>query len=251
LGPKPTGEGPSGASLDCGGEGRSPPVCGADPFLTQSPKGNQVTKKPDEILREAILSDPEEGWKRFLSHSGPFVRNLIGRFHLSKEDEEEVFQEVCHTLLKGDSRAIREWNPDICSFSHYLAVVVTRTTISFVRSAFHRYTREKMTVADEEQVAEAFLARLEDPTRSVRQRLQRLEEAEILVGVLDRLVSHKKIREADRQAVILRLYGLGISEIEKILGIPSSTLTSRLTRIKLSLQRALLDAGIRPWDAPD
>lgn len=203
------------------------------------------SREAQEELRAQILANPEEGWRTFLSEFGPLLRSLIRKFGLSPEDQEEVFQEVTHTLIRNNYRAFRAWEHEKSSLSNYIAVITIRATVSFTKSAYYQHTLKVQRDAGGTDGTPSILALLESPTRNPRDRLDRIHTAEAFETILDRLLEKGTLRREDHQLLLLRLRGLSYREIEPILGLSVETLTSRFTRLKPILKSALVSQNIR------
>lgn len=205
-------------------------------------------RQVEKELRDNMVRNPDRGWERFLAAYGDLIRNLIWNFRLTQEDREEVFQEVCHTLVKEDSKAVREWDPDRGSLATYLSVITVRTSINFVESGFHK-TQKRMIA---ESVGEGGYSNLQGivdtTTRTAGERLQRLQVYDTFVRVLERLEQGGAIRSVDRRLLILRLVGLSYKEIEDLIGVSVGTATRRFSRLKPVLKEALKQVGISPQD---
>ncbi|NUN95015.1 MAG: sigma-70 family RNA polymerase sigma factor [Candidatus Omnitrophica bacterium] len=201
-------------------------------------------RQRDIALRDLILSHPEEGWKAFLREYGGLLKRIIGRFDLSQEDREEVFQEINEHLVRQDFRAIRAWRPEVCGFPHWIAILTTNTAINYTRSSYHGFTKRKVDPGEMAGFLDDFLESRASRTRSVRDRLHRLEIIRTLDEILDKLVKEKRILEEDRRVLSMRAAGLTFAEIEELLGISPSLASSRLTRLRPTLKRVMREKGV-------
>jgi RNA polymerase sigma factor (sigma-70 family) len=201
-------------------------------------------------LRDRVLVDPDRMWSEFLDAHGETLRRVIRRYHLGREDQEEVFQEVNNTLVKNDYRTLASWDPEACSLVHYLTIIANRTAINFVKSRFHQEGQRTDGPHTTEKATSWLIETLEDPTCSARERLQRLQVIQGLKVALTRLVESEKIRETDWHLVALRLRGLTYQEIEGLVGLPKATVVTRLSRLKPVLREELIRSGIGLTDLP-
>jgi RNA polymerase sigma factor (sigma-70 family) len=195
-------------------------------------------------LRESVLEDPEQGWKDFLAQYSNLFHSLIRRFPLSTEDREEIYQDLCAGLLRNSVKSLREWDPEKGSLSNYLAVITVNTARSFLRSRFHQDNQRTRSATPPHPDCPNLFEMLENPTRTVRDRLDRLQLIEMLEATINRLAAEGKIRLEDRDILVLRLSGLTYREIEDRLCIQANTQSRRLNRIKVVLQRALEAEGM-------
>jgi RNA polymerase sigma factor (sigma-70 family) len=205
----------------------------------------------DQELIQRILSDPNEGWKEFQATYDRFLLKVTRRFDLAKEDEEEVYQEICLQLVKNDFKVLRAWKPERCSLPHFLTIIATHAVIDFVKSPFHTYTRRKSDLDRVEGRPEAVIETFEDLTYSPAERLQRLQLVEVLRATLDRWIWTRRFKTEDRLLIEFRLRGLSYKEISARLGVSVSYATGRFTRLKSVLRRGLEDAGISLSEIPD
>jgi RNA polymerase sigma factor (sigma-70 family) len=201
----------------------------------------------DLLLREQILCDPESGWEEFLQVHGPRIERILSRFDLSNEDREEVFQEVCQTLSKNNSKALAKWDPRLSTLETYLTVIVVNQARNFLKSSFHLQTTRKVSDCGEDGWIESLVERLETPARSVRDRIEESETIEALESILRRLVEDEKIHPKDRSIFLLRLHGISNKRIACLLEVEPSTVSSRISRLKRTLRNALNSSGIE-WE---
>lgn len=201
----------------------------------------------DLLLREQVLCDPESGWKDFLQYHGPRIERILSRFDLSKEDREEVFQEVCHTLSKDNSRALAKWDPALSALETYLTVIVVNHARNFLKSSFHLQTIRKISNCENDGWAEGLIERIECPARSIRTRIEESETTEVFASILCRLLDEGKIQPNDRSILLLRLHGFGNKDIGRLLEIEPSTVSSRISRLKRTLRNAL-HSGEIDWE---
>jgi RNA polymerase sigma factor (sigma-70 family) len=200
----------------------------------------------EEELRDSILKNPEQGWDQFFTTYGRLIRNLIWNFRLGEEDREEVFQELCHTLVKNGSKAIRDWDPEKGALTTYLSIITVRTAIRFIESGYHKYRGRVIPEHSLDPGGWNLHSILDRTTRSAGERLHRLQVYETFKKVLSRLEQDGAISEDDRRLLTLRLGGLSYKEIEDLLGISVGTATRQFSRLKPILRRALSEAGITP-----
>lgn len=202
-------------------------------------------------LRQTILSSPDEGWGRFWLVHAEFIKGQIGRFRLSPEDAEEVFQEVSLRLTKDQFKLIKDWEPDRCSLRGFLSVIVTSTCLSFLRSGFHSYTKRKVALGPTEVRGSNLSDLILDSAPSPTDRLRRIELLSLFESRLEAWAQEHRIAPRDRQIVKFRLGGMSHGEIAEVLGMKPSNVAQRFSRLRHSLRRALEGAGINYLDASE
>jgi RNA polymerase sigma factor (sigma-70 family) len=187
---------------------------------------------PDDSLELLLSSDPEKGWSQFLAKYEAFLKVQIGRFDLSPEDKEDLFQEVCHRLVKEDFRIIRNWCPQQASFRRYLQVVAVSTCIAFLRARDHQ--TEKWRVHESEPFDLDRI--LSDPAPTPRERLERIELVESIQQHLDRATVDGRLSPESRLIVELRLRGASHAEAADYLGISEQAARKQFSRLKPRLR---------------
>jgi len=206
------------------------------------------SRQCDKDLRDRVIADPDRCWPDFLASYADTIRRVVRRYGLSVEDQQDVFQEVNKTLIKGNLKALRAWDPNACSLPHYLTIITNRTAINFVKSAYHTYAAKKMDPMPPEEVVPRLIEHLEDPACSARERLQRLQVIQGFRQTLARLIETNRIRQMDSQLIALRLRGLTYQEVGGFVGLPKATVVTRLSRLKAILREELIRSGIEPSD---
>jgi DNA-directed RNA polymerase specialized sigma24 family protein len=90
---------------------------------------------PDERLRQLLAEDPERGWRTFIDAYTPAMLALIERAGIADRDEAmEVYVRACERLAANDYAALRRRDPALGSLIGWLAVVVRRAAVDWVRS---------------------------------------------------------------------------------------------------------------------
>lgn len=89
----------------------------------------------DADLRVLLAEDPDRGWRAFIERHTPTLVSLIERAGLRDRDEAmEIYTLVCERLAEQDCARLRSWNPAKGALGAWLAVVVRRVTVDWVRS---------------------------------------------------------------------------------------------------------------------
>jgi DNA-directed RNA polymerase specialized sigma24 family protein len=97
------------------------------------------TRVSDEQIAELLASDPERGWKAFIESHTPTLVALIERAGVVDRDEAmEVYTRVCTRLSDNGFAALRGRDPAAGSLGGWLAVVVRRAAVDYVRSQIGR-----------------------------------------------------------------------------------------------------------------
>jgi DNA-directed RNA polymerase specialized sigma24 family protein len=97
------------------------------------------TRVSDEQIAELLASDPERGWKAFIESHTPTLLALIERAGVVDRDEAmEVYTRVCTRLSNDGYAALRGRDPAAGSLAGWLAVVVRRAAVDYVRSQIGR-----------------------------------------------------------------------------------------------------------------
>ena len=102
----------------------------------ESPRTEPATGPvSDDRLRLLLAEDPARGWRTFIDGYTPMLLALIERAGIVDRDEAmEVYVQVCERLAAHDYKALRRRDPSIGSFAGWLAVIVKRAAVDWVRS---------------------------------------------------------------------------------------------------------------------
>ena len=93
----------------------------------------------DEQLPALLAADPEKGWRTFIDRHTPALLALIERVGIVDRDEAmEVYTRVCERLSENNHAALRRRDPAAGSLGGWLAVVVRRAAVDYVRSRIGR-----------------------------------------------------------------------------------------------------------------
>jgi RNA polymerase sigma factor (sigma-70 family) len=93
----------------------------------------------DAELSALLASDPERGWRAFIDTYTPALLSLIERVGIVDRDEAmEVYTRVCQRLSENDHAALRRRDPSAGSMQGWLAVIVRRAAVDYVRSRIGR-----------------------------------------------------------------------------------------------------------------
>ena len=89
----------------------------------------------EERLQSWLIEDPERGWRAFIDGYTPMLLGLIERAGIVDRDEiMEVYVQACERLAAGNYAALRRRDPSRGSLTGWLAVVVKRAAVDWVRS---------------------------------------------------------------------------------------------------------------------
>jgi len=214
------------------------------------PKTPPLSREKERELRDRVLADPHAVWGDFQREYDPLIRRLVQRFGIPPEDREEVYQEICHSVIKNDYRVLRVWDAESCSLRHFLAIVATNAAINFLRSAFHSYSRRKAASIDSDAGGVSPYLLLEDTTQSPLERLQRIQAVEVLEKGLSRWVQEGSVRREDRILISFRLQGMSFQEVAGAIGITPANARARFARLKPKLRRLLAGHGVDGVEGP-
>jgi DNA-directed RNA polymerase specialized sigma24 family protein len=97
--------------------------------------GHDLTDPSDADFRPLLAEDVSRGWRVFIDVHTPTLVALIERAGLRDRDEAmEIYTLVCERLAERDCARLRRWDPAKGSLRGWLAVVVRRVTVDWVRS---------------------------------------------------------------------------------------------------------------------
>jgi DNA-directed RNA polymerase specialized sigma24 family protein len=89
----------------------------------------------EERLRQLLAADPERGWRAFIDAETPTMLALIARTGIVDHDEAmEVYVRACERLAANDCAALRRRDPSLGSLAGWLAVVIKRAAVDWIRS---------------------------------------------------------------------------------------------------------------------
>lgn len=97
------------------------------------------TPVADDQWAAVLAADPEKGWRTFIDAYTPDLLSLVERAGVVDGDEAmEIYTRVCERLSDADCAAIRRRDPSAGSLRGWLAVVVRRAVVDYVRSQIGR-----------------------------------------------------------------------------------------------------------------
>jgi DNA-directed RNA polymerase specialized sigma24 family protein len=100
-----------------------------------APADASATPVPREELHVLFAQDPARAWLVFLDRHTPELLALIERAGIVDRDEAmDIYVRICERLAENQCAALRRRDPDKGSLSGWLAVVVRRTLVDWVRS---------------------------------------------------------------------------------------------------------------------
>jgi DNA-directed RNA polymerase specialized sigma24 family protein len=89
----------------------------------------------EERLQRLLAEDPERGWRAFIDGYTPALLALIARAGIVDRDETmEVYVQACERLAARNYAALVRRDPSIGSFAGWLAVIVKRAAVDWVRT---------------------------------------------------------------------------------------------------------------------
>jgi DNA-directed RNA polymerase specialized sigma24 family protein len=90
---------------------------------------------PEERLRLLLAEDPQRGWRAFIDGYTPMLLALVERAGIVDRDEAmEVYVQACERLATGNYAALRRRDPSLGSLKGWLAVIVRRAAVDWIRS---------------------------------------------------------------------------------------------------------------------
>lgn len=93
----------------------------------------------EEGLRRLLAENPESGWRAFIDAYTPALLALIERAGIVDRDEAmEVYVRACERLAENHCAALRRRDPLVGSLTGWLAVIVRRAAVDWVRSRIGR-----------------------------------------------------------------------------------------------------------------
>ena len=202
----------------------------------------------DEEIRNLLLAHPEEGWKPFWDRHGRFISQMIQRYRLHAEDSEEVLQEVSFRLIKDNLRLLRSWDPRRCMLRGYLAVIISSTCRSYLRSLRRRNFKNRFLSQNDPAIASFFMLELPDSGPSPLDLLHRQELTLLLWDCLDSSERSGIVKCRDRLLLEMRLNGANTLQIAQRLGISQGNAAIRYHRLKKVLKERLMQLGLRTED---
>jgi RNA polymerase sigma factor (sigma-70 family) len=94
-----------------------------------------VDRQLDADVPRLLAEDAAAGWRTFINRHTPTVIALIERAGVRDRDEAmDVYTLVCEHLAANDCGRLRRWNPAKGTLNSWLAVVVRRVAVDWVRS---------------------------------------------------------------------------------------------------------------------
>lgn len=104
-------------------------------------------KAVDMAVLEACLAGDEKAWRQILVEYGPLLRKAV-RWTLRRgaekiaastleADTDDVFQEVCFRLVRGEYRLLKTYDPGRASFATWLCVVARSAALDHLRNRKH------------------------------------------------------------------------------------------------------------------
>jgi RNA polymerase sigma factor (sigma-70 family) len=97
--------------------------------------GSASDPPSDEQLRSLLERDREEGWRAFIDRYTPALLAFIERAGIGDRDEAmEIYVLACQRLAEHDCAALRRRDPSRGSLGGWLAVVVRRAVVDWIRS---------------------------------------------------------------------------------------------------------------------
>jgi DNA-directed RNA polymerase specialized sigma24 family protein len=98
-------------------------------------KGASSEPIDEERLRQWLAEEPERGWRAFIDGYTPTLLALIERAGIVDRDETmEVYVQACERLAAHDYAALRRRDHSMGSLRGWLAVIVKRAAVDWVRS---------------------------------------------------------------------------------------------------------------------
>lgn len=200
----------------------------------------------DLELRDRLISDPDSHWPDFWHQFGALIKGRIRAFRLSREDFEDVLQDISLHLIKNNCATLRNWDPSRSSLSSYLKVVVSSRCLDYIKSQFYKEMHNPKILPTETDDGLDLLEIIDSGEKDPSERLQLLRLSAAVDQVLNGMCKNKLLKPVDRQLILLRAYGLSFKEIGVITGMREGTLMTRFSRLRSIVSDRLQQAGIGP-----
>ncbi len=205
------------------------------PCATASPRAIETRGETDAVLLEWVLGKDERAWEELMRRFRPLMFRCIVRVvrkydsTLSSEDINEIFGDVCVSLLRDDMRKLRAYDPDRgARLGSWLGLLSINAACDFLRQKARRPSLVHLEPREGRDADP--LAELPAPQSSALDTLIEKERWRMLSGLL----SDFSVR--DRRFVEL-YYGNGLSaeEVATVMGISVKTVYSKKNKLRTRL----------------
>src|SRR5512134_692580 len=126
-----------------------------------------MSELTDRELRERLIVDAEAGWRAFVDQYTPRLLQLIEQCGVRDRDEAmDLYVHVCERLAADDCARLRKHDPGKGALAAWLATVVRRMLVDWVRSRQGRkrlFGSIRELAAVDQQVFELFYWRRHSP----------------------------------------------------------------------------------------
>lgn len=171
------------------------------------------------MVADSAGQDRKAAFLRLFEEYGPALERLAGVYAVTREDREDLVQEIATALWRAlpGYRAESSERTWLYRIAHNVAITAT------VR--LRRRAQKEIAPENPPETA--------SPARDAEQDLLADEKR----GILFRAI--RGLAAADRQIMVLHLEGLSAAEIEAVTGVPQGAVATRLTRIREKLRQAV------------
>lgn len=207
--------------------------------------GRSSTVDIDLIGR--CIRGEKKAWDTLVARVSQFVyycirkvmRGATGKVY--EEELEDIFQQVFASLVRNDYRKLRSFKGD-CKFTTWLSFVARSVCVDHFRKRGKRTGEISLEtlIGDDDMKGGVTLENvLVDPGNGPDTVVQRNETAALVRDAVQNLPA--------RERIIVRLFyneGKKYREIAKVMNMPINTVSSAISRAKLSLKEKLLAGGM-------
>ena len=200
----------------------------------------------DEELRALCLRDRNQGWLCLESRYGRTIRWRIATFReFSREDAQDVYQNVSLHLSKDAYRILQKWDPQKSSLGLFLSVVTANQCKDYLRSGFYKDTKRsrvaKTEDSDETDPLDIVPSAGPSPADAAVD-----EELEAKISeTIEKWAASGDLKIRDRLLLEGRLYhGINFDELSKTLRMKPPAAMKQVSRLKADLRERLKREGI-------
>ena len=175
-----------------------------------------VAKATNAVSHDAVQSGLEELFDQLMAENGPALVRLAGAFTNTREDRDDLFQEMALAIWQ----ALPGFRGESSTRTYLFRIAHNRATAYLIR--------RRMTMAEPHEEPAAPDPR-PDPERQLGAEQQRREPIEAV----------RKLPFVYRDVIALALEGLSYREIAGILGVSEANVGARLSRARTALRTLL------------
>jgi len=178
----------------------------------------------DHKIVERCLQGDDAAWETLVKTYGKRLFNLSYRYMNSKEEAEDLTQEIMIRIYQN----LKSYRPEAGNFQNWILRVARNLIIDR-----YRQLRRFSTVGGSEELETMNIA--DERARTPQQAVEHGEASRFLQEGLQSLPPELK------EAIILRdLEGMAYQEISGLINVPEGTVKSRINRGRIELARLLM-----------